>query len=324
MKVCLGGTFDMFHQGHKALLDKAFSLGGQVLIGLTSHNFAKVSRKSVNTFNMRKRRLDDYLKKKKYRKYEIVEIDNPYGPSVELKGLDTIVVSEGTESRAKEINNLRAKKRFKSLKIIKVAHVLAEDCVPISSRRIRAKEIDVNGRMLKPIVVSLGSENRNKLKATRKVFSALFKKSKYKTVKVRTSVPEQPFERDTVKGAIERAKKALSMGGGDFGVGIEAGLLWSPLAKLYFDVQYCAVIDKLGRITIGHGSGFCYPRAIIDNVKKGLDISKAMESATGIKNIGDKMGAIGYLSKGRLNRDGLTEQAVLMALVPRMRRELYF
>jgi non-canonical (house-cleaning) NTP pyrophosphatase len=48
-----------------------------------------------------------------------------------------------------------------------------------------------------------------------------------------------------------------------------------------------------------------------------------MEVATGIEDIGEKMGAVGYLTKGKLNREELTEQAVLMALVPRIRKELY-
>jgi len=48
-----------------------------------------------------------------------------------------------------------------------------------------------------------------------------------------------------------------------------------------------------------------------------------MEALTGIERIGHKMGAIGFLSRGLLDRAQLTEQAVLMALLPRLRPDLY-
>jgi inosine/xanthosine triphosphatase len=323
MRVCLGGTFDIIHEGHKRLLSEAFSLGDGVLIGLTSDGFAQRKRANVSPYSERKRKLDAHLKRKGFRNYEIVKIDNTHGPAAILKELRVIVVSEGTAFRAKRINRTREKRNLRQLKVVEVPIVLAEDDTPISSRRIREGEIDRKGRLLRPIVVCIGSENRNKVEAVKKQFSAIFKKVEFRSKKVRTSVPPQPFGHDTVKGAIERAKNAIKKGG-DFGVGIEAGLYWNPRAGRYFDVQFCAVVDKTGKVTIGHGSGFCYPRSVVEKVKKGATVSKAMESLVGIKDIGEKKGAIGYLSKGMLKRKELTEQAVFMALVPRMRKELYF
>lgn len=48
-----------------------------------------------------------------------------------------------------------------------------------------------------------------------------------------------------------------------------------------------------------------------------------MEALTGIDNIGERTGAIGYLSHGELDRCSLTEQAVLMAFIPRINEKLY-
>lgn len=322
MKVCLGGTFDVIHEGHKKLLDLSFSLGIPVLIGLTSDRYAKKGRKKVNTHAVRKRNLEAYLKRKKYGKYELVSIGDSYGPSVHMNDLDVIVVSEGTVRRARRINKIREGRGMKSLKVIVVPFVLADDSVPISSRRIRNGDIDAGGRMKRPLVVRVGSKNRNKVAAAKKVFSRFFKELKVHAMKVETSVPEQPFDNDTVKGARQRAARALEKGA-DFGVGIEAGLFWNPVARKYFDVQYCAVLDKMGNETMGHGSGFCYPDEVVAEIERGATVSEAMEIATGIRDIGEKMGAVGYLTKGKLNRDELTEQAVLMALVPRIRKELY-
>src|SRR5438094_778578 len=132
---------------------------------------------------------------------------------------------------------------------------------------------------------------------------------------------DEPFDHEAVRGAINRAKAAIREG--DLGVGIEAGLVWSPVLSDYFDVQYCAVVDRSGRLTVGHGPGFAYPAKVLEKVKAGSTVGEAMERLTGIRGIGSKRGAIGHLTEGRLDRRRLTESAVLMAMVPRIRRDLY-
>jgi len=88
-------------------------------------------------------------------------------------------------------------------------------------------------------------------------------------------------------------------------------------------VQYCAVVDRSGRLTVGHGPGFAYPAKVLEKVKAGSTVGEAMDRLTGIRGIGSKRGAIGHLTEGRLDRRRLTESAVLMAMVPRIRRDLY-
>ena len=43
--VALGGTFEIIHKGHLELLRKAFSISSNVIIGLTSDDFAEKKRK---------------------------------------------------------------------------------------------------------------------------------------------------------------------------------------------------------------------------------------------------------------------------------------
>jgi len=56
---------------------------------------------------------------------------------------------------------------------------------------------------------------------------------------------------------------------------------------------------------------------------KRTEIGRVMERLTGIERIGGRMGAIGYLSRGKLDRVRLTEQAVLIAMIPRPSPKLY-
>ena len=150
MRVCIGGTFDILHEGHKRLLHTAFKTageGGFVFIGITSGFLAK-KRLIVAPFAQRKKALEAYLSQQKIAKqYIIKSISDKYGPAIE-EDFDAIVVSPETQPVAEEINQLRTQKGKKSLRIILVPFVLAQDNQPISSSRIRRKEIDSEGRIL--------------------------------------------------------------------------------------------------------------------------------------------------------------------------------
>ena len=47
MKVGIGGTFNVLHKGHRALLDKALEIGDEVVVGLTSDRFASSGRERL-------------------------------------------------------------------------------------------------------------------------------------------------------------------------------------------------------------------------------------------------------------------------------------
>jgi len=173
------------------------------------------------------------------------------------------------------------------------------------------------------MLVQIGSSNPVKAEAVRRVFARLYPQEQFeiRLVPVESGVPEQPLDAQVAQGARERAEGAL--GQADYGVGIEAGLIWNEVFRVYFDVQFCAILDRAGRLTVGHGSVFVYPPKIIAQVQAGQTVGQAMAELSGISDIGHQMGAIGYLSRGLLDRTRLTEQAVLMALLPRIRPELY-
>jgi len=173
------------------------------------------------------------------------------------------------------------------------------------------------------MLVHVGSANPVKREAVRRVFARVFptESLEVRLVEVSVGIPAQPFDDEVPQGAVERARQALK--DADFGVGIEAGLIWNETLKRYFDVQFCAVIDREGTLTVGHGPGFVYPERVIEAVRSGKTVGEEMSELAGIKKIGHRIGAIGYLSKRIMDRTQLTEQAVLMALLPRIRPELY-
>ncbi len=318
--ICVGGTFDRIHRGHRALLEKAFSFGEEVCIGLSSDDFASKGRdRAVKNYEERLGALESYLRESGRSDYRIFPLNDEIGEALDPKYTD-IVVSEGTARGAEKINRLRMEKGIKPLRVHTVPYVLADNFLPISSTAILRGDIDEEGKLLRPLKVNVGSENPNKLNAVRKALSDFYESADVRGMAADTGVPEQPFGKDTLKGAVNRAKNAL--GGADLGIGIEAGLMKDVSGK-YFDVQYCAIIDRMGWVTMGHGPGFYYPRTVMELIEKGMSVGEAMESIFKVKGIGYSEGAVGLLSEGKYTREKLTESAVYMAFIPRIRKEIY-
>jgi inosine/xanthosine triphosphatase len=321
MKVVLGGTFAKVHKGHMKLLDKAFEIGDFVYIGLTSDLYVRDHKiLNVNSYESRESALKQVVEKYG-KKYTIVPINDKYGASIS-SDFDVIVVSRETEETAIEINKIRASKHLSPLKIISVDYIMAEDLMPISSTRILKGEIDKNGTRLTSIRVNVGSQNNMKIEATKKVFSLIFKNYDVTGMMVKSSVSAQPFNSDTLNGAINRAKECIK--DADYGIGIEAGLFWNDQLNCYFDVHYVAILDKYGTMTYGHSSGFAYPKELIEILKKGTDIYSALEKYTNVKNIGRSAGMAGFFSHGLIKRSNLVEQGILMAMIPRLSWEYYY
>jgi len=151
MKVCFSGTFNVLHKGHKHLIDKAFQTAGEsgtVYIGITNGEMLK-NKKNVKPFNKRVNEIKNYLSAKGYENRVVIkEIFDKYGPIID-GDYDIIIVSPETFENAKDINIKRIENGKKSLKIIKIDYVLADDNKPISSTRILNKEIDEDGKVMK-------------------------------------------------------------------------------------------------------------------------------------------------------------------------------
>ncbi len=149
--VAVGGTFDHLHKGHKALLSKTFEVGDQVVIGVTSDEFARKLGKTLDhDFEMRANSLRRYLDSAfPGERYEIYPLSDYFGPAIFKGKVEAIVVSRETLGRVTIANEERKKLGFNSLQTVVVDWVLAEDGQPISSTRIRRGEIDEQGNVVR-------------------------------------------------------------------------------------------------------------------------------------------------------------------------------
>lgn len=148
-KIVVGGTFDYLHDGHRALLKKAFEVGERVLIGITSDQMLlEKDSAGIQPLSDRIRNLENFLREKGWlERAKITVISDPVGSAGEDEELDAIVVTNETVEGAEEINKVRAEKGLEPLEVVKIPFTLAEDGKPISSIRIRYGEMDIHGRL---------------------------------------------------------------------------------------------------------------------------------------------------------------------------------
>ena len=147
--VAMGGTFDVIHSGHMALLNKAFSISSKVIIGLSSDQLAtKKGKNLANDYSKRLALLKSVIEKSfPNSAYEISKLENDFGPAVIEGSVKALVVSKETSNKGLLLNELRAERNLPSVKIVVVPMVLAEDGKSISTTRIKNSEIDGSGNL---------------------------------------------------------------------------------------------------------------------------------------------------------------------------------
>jgi pantetheine-phosphate adenylyltransferase len=162
----LGGTFTPIHDGHRALLHKAFQTAshygagdGHVIVALTAPALAERTRSdpshadALGPFTARRETLVEELDRVSAAyaaTHEITKLESPHGPATSREDLDALVVSPeaNAQHRAHEINERRAAAGVTPLEIHTAPFVVAEDGTRISSTRIRNGEINAHGRLL--------------------------------------------------------------------------------------------------------------------------------------------------------------------------------
>ena len=149
-KVATGGTFDGLHAGHRRLLEKSFELGAEVVIGLTSDEFAKKQGKTPDRpYKEREAELEAFIRKRfPGGRYTIAKLDDFFGPGIASRDVKALVASPETAGRVGLANALRAERGFLPLELVVIDWVMGQDGKPISSTRIKRGEIDDEGRLL--------------------------------------------------------------------------------------------------------------------------------------------------------------------------------
>ena len=214
----LGGTFDHFHRGHATLLATAFRVGRSVSIGVTTDRFVAAHPKPfpgrIQPYALRRSVLARWVARRyRGRSYRVVPLEDPFGRSVE-DGVNVLVLSADTVAGGRAVNAERRRLGRRPVPLEVVPVVLADDLLPISSRRIRGGEIDREGGRRSAISVGIGVSDRKDGPATVRAVRSVFP-----SARVRWQVTEGRFAPRTV-AARARTLAGRAVRGRELGFGV--------------------------------------------------------------------------------------------------------
>lgn len=165
------------------------------------------------------------------------------------------------------------------------------------------------------IIIAVGSTNPIKIAAATAVLSRAFAGAQFAPVEVASGVPEQPWgDEQTRQGAFNRASRALEQTGGNFGLGLEGGVLETSVGLM--TCAWCAMVNRNGLAGYGGGVRMLLPPQVARIVRQNGELGPAMDALVNQPNTKQKEGAVGILTNGLSSRQTAYEQLVAMAAAP--------
>lgn len=174
------------------------------------------------------------------------------------------------------------------------------------------------------MIVCVASKNPTKTESAKEGFQKQFPEENIEiiSVSVPSGVPDQPIgSEETYQGALNRAQNARKVSTeADYWIGIEGGNILHGK-----EMEAMAWVVVLGGSKTGKArtAGFFLPQKTVDLINEGYELGHADEIVFNIKNSKQKMGSSGLLTDGLISRKELYVPAVIFALSPFKKIDLY-
>ena len=172
--------------------------------------------------------------------------------------------------------------------------------------------------------VYIGSKNPVKIESTRQAFEITFPNDTFEFIgfDAESNVSHQPMtDKETRDGSLNRAQNTRdSFLDGDFWVGIEGGV-----KLIDNNLHAFAWMTILNKTKSGNArtATFQLPPEIAELVNQGIELGEADDIVFSRQNSKQKDGAVGILTGGIIDRTHYYEHAMILALVPFIKKELY-
>lgn len=133
------------------------------------------------------------------------------------------------------------------------------------------------------------------------------------SVDVDSGVPEQPWSvAETVRGAENRATRAIDQTAADYGVGLEGGVARFDGVPGVSLIMWAAATDG-ERIERGAGPVIRLPAPIETRLDAGGELGPVVDEVFGTENVATTDGAVGILTDGLTDRTRALGEAVACA-----------
>lgn len=172
--------------------------------------------------------------------------------------------------------------------------------------------------------IVVASRNPVKIASALAGFQEMFPEQSFTTegISVPSGVSDQPIgDEETYQGAwnrVQAAKEALPSA--DFWIGIEGGNIIKDQ-----DMEVMAWVIVLSKNQMGKArtAGFYLPPKVIELVNQGYELGHADDLLFGVSNSKQTGGSSGLLTDGVMDRKRFYVPAVILALIPFLKPELY-
>ncbi|MCA1032390.1 DUF84 family protein [Bacillus timonensis] len=159
--------------------------------------------------------------------------------------------------------------------------------------------------------IAIGTENPTKVNAVKNALGYL--DADFYPIAVSSDVSSQPFsDKETIIGAINRAKNAKNQIGAQIGIGLEGGVEENEFGL--FLCNWGALVDEKDTVFIAGGARILLPNEVVLGLKSGKELADVMDEYTSRHNVRSKEGAIGIFSNGHINRTDMFTSLVKLLI----------
>jgi inosine/xanthosine triphosphatase len=173
--------------------------------------------------------------------------------------------------------------------------------------------------------VIIGSHNPVKVEVVKDAFVRVFPEveCEFEMCKAASGVADQPFGiEETRLGAANRVAACREIfPEDDYFVGLEGGI--EVIGEEFWVSGWMCVENKAGKQGFGRTGAFLLPEQISQLIKKGEELSRACDIIFSDSNSGQKGGAVGFLTNNLVSRKDFYMDAMMFALVPFVKTDLY-
>ncbi|WP_208585835.1 DUF84 family protein [Gracilibacillus suaedae] len=153
--------------------------------------------------------------------------------------------------------------------------------------------------------IVVGSHNKAKVAAVQRIFTT----ATIRRADVASEVNAQPkSDKETMQGAINRAKASKQIEEDCYGIGLEGGIM--QIDNQWFLCNWGALVTPSDHLYIASGARIPLPDEIAQPLFNGRELGDIMKGWTNIPDIRHHQGAIGIFTDSHVSREDMFTHVV--------------